>query len=402
MKITQPWQLQLELTTSNKQQATQTIRQHCNIMFYLTAAIFMASCLSNIIQASTLFTNEADHLLACRAAHAILARFDTATSVQDNTRATPSMSVAETDLVRLCIGGVTIHGRHSNRPLGATCGQVQEKSLCSKSKCEWNEPKAVCQSYHKLIGQVFQFRFLAEHIAYVQEQIWELEQFADGYLIYYSLLSHHEYSFLQSIIPVDFKVLVDLGCGLGRAGTYLYNKYNTDHKRMFIFVDSNLRANGDGGGSSIEHVIDGVVDDATKDDYNNLELTESFVRLNNVENYKILDFQKTTLVDGLDGIGSADVVLSMYSVGLHFDIKQHFQNIVDVLHHNSVVIFGVRTTPTYNYHSDLQQFQNFFDEVKLVQGPKHPFPQQDYLVLSKIKTQYMNNGMMRKKKQSEL
>ena len=75
---------------------------------------------------------------------------------------------------------------------------------------------------------------------------------------------------------------------------------------------------------------------------------------------------------------------------------------MDVLHHNSVVIFGVRTTPTYNYHSDLQQFQNFFDEVKLVQGPKHPFPQQDYLVLSKIKTQYMNNGMMRKKKQSEL
>lgn len=154
-----------------------------------------------------------------------------------------------------------------------------------------------------------------QHI--MTDQIYD----ARGNINYYYKLSELEYENIKEYVPNKINNVLDLGCGLGRVGTF-FNYKRQDPEIHYIFADST--DNKPSGGWN------------TKLFYNNLEETEEFIKNNGVVNYTIFDIRK----DNWESLPKIDLVLSMFSAGGHYPITDYIDILDSLLTENGCMIFG--------------------------------------------------------------
>lgn len=232
--------------------------------------------------------------------------------------------------------------------------------------------------------QPFRYAYLPEHLPYMHKQIWECK---DDIAVYSQL---SEFEFLQYVnyLPVSFLTpkhhnVLDLGCGLGRVACYLYHQYSKSNL-SFILADQT----GDCENSTGEYGKDEV--------YNDLSLTASFCKLNNLPRFTIWNTQLNDLLD-IPKIGNdseIDLVISCCAFGMHFPIAQILNDLIAISNPNVTMIFGTRNRAHYGYSSWTRNLKNYFQEVYFSEqeqvslgtpDAKRTFPQQDWLILKGLK-----------------
>lgn len=200
----------------------------------------------------------------------------------------------------------------------------------------------------------FRYTYGPEHISFMKEQIWEAQDNLDVY----SSLSAFEHEQLQTYIHHPKKVL-DLGCGLGRAAIYL-NAVFKDNDVQYVLADSTITY------ETSQEVY-------TDRPWNNMQLTESFCKLNGLSNFRTFDVKK----DDWQELTEIDFITSRCAVGMHFPIEDYMDHLLSVASKKCLMIFGVR-----DYLYSKTSFKDKFEEVIYLSQPrKHPFPHQDWLVL---------------------
>ncbi len=200
-----------------------------------------------------------------------------------------------------------------------------------------------------------------EHRYYMVQQVWE----ALHDLRVYSELSEFEHQQVWDVLPEAPANIMDLGCGMGRAGIRLAWHYqDVGHAPHVVFADST----GDSGISTRNTGAWGA-----DEVYNDLALTASFVVLNDVKDFRTFDTRK----DNWANLPVLDLVTSRCAFGMHQPLEPVMERLLAASARDVVMIFGVRDD-----HYDGRSFAHLFDEVQYRrQEPIPPFPRQDWLIL---------------------
>jgi SAM-dependent methyltransferase len=165
------------------------------------------------------------------------------------------------------------------------------------------------------------------HLPYMLEQVWEIEnEEGEKDFSLYSRLSLKEHQEIEEHVPAAPKVVLDFGCGLGRASIYLNKAYNNP-KILFILADREGYTDNSG------HF------NPEKDEYyNSFNLTRSFCKLNGLENFLLFDTEK----DDWDKLPRVDFITSRCSLGMHIPIERYIDRLCKVSSEDAVFIFGTR------------------------------------------------------------
>lgn len=208
---------------------------------------------------------------------------------------------------------------------------------------------------------IYKHKYNPEHLHYMKEQIWE----SKDDLSVYDRLSEFEYEQTKDYMkPPNHKIwsynVLDLGCGLGRFSIYL-NQIWKDKEVHYTLTDTTGDTENHGGWNLDEY-------------YNNLDLTYSFCKLNELENFEIIDTKKDKYLATLE----QDLIFSHCAFGMHYPIEDVMSKLLQVSSPEVTMIFGTRKRDLYTEDS----FKEFFHEVKfLKQEHIPPFPHQDWLIL---------------------
>src|SRR4029077_968586 len=165
------------------------------------------------------------------------------------------------------------------------------------------------------------------HIRYMKEQIWE----ARDDLEVYSKLSEFEYEQIKDYIDYP-KNIMDLGCGLGRVAVYL-NAVLKDPDMYYILADRHGDTTNTGGWDLNEF-------------YNDLNLTQSFCRLNGLLSFEVFD----TKLDNWNDIW-CDLIVSHCAFGMHFPIENIMSSLLEISSSDITMIFGTRNRGLYSEDS---------------------------------------------------
>lgn len=209
----------------------------------------------------------------------------------------------------------------------------------------------------------FSYRFSNDHLYYMKEQVFEARED----LTVYSRLSRYEHEQIKSFLPARPRNVMDLGCGLGRAGIYL--NATLKEPAHFIMADTTGDTPNEGIWDAKEHVV-----------YNNLSLTQSFCKMNGMEDFEIFDMFEDDWVT----LPKVDLIMSHCAVGVHFPIEGIMNKLLSISTQDVTMIFGLRTHKLYDGNS----FSDFFEKVTFIETPMPEgdatgFPWQDWLVLQK-------------------
>lgn len=204
---------------------------------------------------------------------------------------------------------------------------------------------------------MFKYKYKKEHIHYMKEQVFE----AKTNLRVYSALSELEHEQTKEFIGFP-RTVMDLGCGLGRAGIYLNHSLN-DNSIHFIMADST----GDTDNAGLWD-IPAV--------YNNLHLTKSFCETNGMQNFETFDVFR----DDWERLKDVDLIISHCSVGVHFPIEDVLENLLKISSKDCTMIFGLRKGLHYTSASFKDFFQTtvFIDTMPLADKR---LPWQNWLIL---------------------
>jgi len=148
--------------------------------------------------------------------------------------------------------------------------------------------------------------------------------------------------------------VLDLGCGLGRAGVYFDWLFDipAGHDAHYIFADSSVpRTRG--------KLRYGWNPDEW---YNSLALTGEFAALNGVASFETFDLRK----QNLRSLKDIDVVLSFLAVGFHFPIESYMAALLDILSKDCVLVFGIRQ---HRQKYTAKTFDDFFETCAIVELP---------------------------------
>lgn len=198
---------------------------------------------------------------------------------------------------------------------------------------------------------------------YMKEQVWECK----NDLAIYSLLSRFEHNQLVPVMPKAPKVVMDLGCGIGRAGIYL-NHVLANPDVHFIMADRHGDTPTNTG------------DWAAGEYYNNLEATAKFCDLNGLHNYQTFD--TSAKPSAWSKLPKVDYVMSRCAIGMHIPLEFVLPGLLRCMTPDVTVILGIRAPCPY----DEQSFTDVFEEVRLYRGERDGrFPYQDWLVLKGLK-----------------
>ena len=207
---------------------------------------------------------------------------------------------------------------------------------------------------------MFKYKYNADHLKYMKDQIWECRDNLDVY----STLSEFEHEQVKAFIPSQPKVIMDLGCGLGRASIYLNhilhaNDINNDIH--FILADTTGDTEITGAWNKEEF-------------YNRMDLTASFCTLNGLLNIGLFDTQRSDW----NNLSNIDYIMSRCAFGMHFPIESVIDKLLKISTPDITMIFGTRNRAVYSHES----FKSLFKEVIFIQEDKYdPYPQQDWLIL---------------------
>ncbi len=212
-----------------------------------------------------------------------------------------------------------------------------------------------------LADNVFTYKYNEDHHFFMEEQIWECK---NGMLDVYSRLSKFEHDQIKDHINHP-KVVLDIGCGIGRAGIYL-NVVFQDPGIHYIFADRTGHIGIKNWSSHGEAY------------YNDLDLTSSFAELNGVTNFRTFDTGK----DDWDSLPKIDFVTSRCAAGMHFPIEDIMPNLLKATVDECTMIFGIRKNQPMIKNYSAQSFTDLFEEVVFLQQEQEtPFPKQDWLIL---------------------
>jgi len=165
---------------------------------------------------------------------------------------------------------------------------------------------------------------------------------------YYEQLSQIQFDAIKKHIDNPKKIL-DLGCGLGRMSIYLnYMLKNPDIE--YILAD------GSCGDIPVKQKYGW---NPAGGFYNDLQLTEEFVKANGVYNYSILDLSKETICSLKD----VDMVMSFLSVGFHYPIEPYLKDLIKIANNDAIFVFGVRSGKY-----SIEFFKQYFSNVFLGEG----------------------------------
>lgn len=190
------------------------------------------------------------------------------------------------------------------------------------------------------------------------EQIWEAR---DNFSIYHDL-SYHEFSQIKMHVDIGRpKVVLELGCGLGRGSIFL-NHLLKDDSVQYILADRHGRTKNTG-----------AYNPKNDEYYNDLSLTEDFCRINGIKNIKTFDTEQ----DDWESIPKADFIFSLCSFGMHVSIHRYIDRIISASNPDSTAVFGVRGND-YGRHS----FADRYGVTQFHRGVVvNKFPQEDWLIL---------------------
>lgn len=203
----------------------------------------------------------------------------------------------------------------------------------------------------------YSYKYSKEHLWYMEEQVWECRDNLDVY----SDLSEYEYDQMNSFIPEHPRVIMDLGCGLGRAAIYL-NALFQDPTIHYILADTTGITSGRHGAWNEDQY------------YNSLDLTSDFCRLNGMTNFEVFDTKK----DSFNQLYDIDFIISLCAFGMHNPIEDVMPDLIHISTNDVTMIFGTRNRGIYSSTS----FDKLFKSVIFKQHDHTPpYPQQDWLVL---------------------
>lgn len=203
------------------------------------------------------------------------------------------------------------------------------------------------------------YKFEDSHIPWALEQVWEAKPQIDVY----SELSEFEHRQTVQFFPDKPKVIMDLGCGIGRSAIALNWHYN-DPDITYILADRQGKT---------ENL--GIFFPGEDEYYNDFEATKSFVELNGLTNYIIFDTEK----DDWSSLPKIDFVSSRCACGFHFPIDRYMDKLLPIASDNVTMIFGLNQ---YYRNFNKSEFGDLFKESRFVSGEvEAKFPFQNWLIL---------------------
>jgi len=131
-------------------------------------------------------------------------------------------------------------------------------------------------------------------------------------------------SYLKGLSP---KCVLDLGCGIGRIGVYLFKRYEWKNIRFVL-------ADGDSGKKQLHGIRTG-----RNDFYNSMNATREFCEANGMKNVELLDLEKQKWGD-MQSI--PDLVISFLAFGFHWPIDYCLNSIYPYIAESSLLLFGMR------------------------------------------------------------
>ena len=191
----------------------------------------------------------------------------------------------------------------------------------------------------------FKFKIPEEFRKFANLQI---TQTSTGDYSYYEELSQIQFDAIKKYIKNPKKIL-DLGCGLGRMSVYL-NWMLKDPEIEYILAD---------GSCNNVPIKQKYGWNPSGEFYNDLQLTEEFVKINGLSNYRILDLGDNSL----HLLEDIDIVMSLLSVGFHYPIEPYLEDLISIASNTSTFIFGVRSGKY-----DVEFFEQYFINVFLGEG----------------------------------
>jgi SAM-dependent methyltransferase len=198
------------------------------------------------------------------------------------------------------------------------------------------------------------------HLPWMQDQVWEMKE---GIHVYEEL-SDIEYEKIKSYLPVAPKVVMDIGCGLGRVGIHLNKMYDSPDI-LYIMADRHGKTRNSGHFNPPEDQY-----------YNDLDLTRDFCKLNGLTNIITFDTEK----DDWSTLPEVSLVVSEFALGFHVSIDRYMDRMYEKLATDGTMIFGISPWMTeYTRESFADKFQvAIYDR----HPDQKPFPAEDYLILS--------------------
>jgi SAM-dependent methyltransferase len=190
----------------------------------------------------------------------------------------------------------------------------------------------------------------------MKEQIWEARQD----LQVYSDLSVFEFEQIADHIGSP-KVVLEVGCGLGRGSIYL-NSLLKDDSVAFILADRTGMTTNTGA----------YAPDADEF-YNDLEQTAEFCAINGIKNLRTFDTEK----DDWATLPQADLIFSLCSFGMHVAIERYIDRLMAASKPDGTMIFGTRGPYSASSFSDR------FGDVTYLPGRdgQGRFPKENWLIL---------------------
>lgn len=128
------------------------------------------------------------------------------------------------------------------------------------------------------------------------------------------------------------KKALDIGCGLGRAGVYLFRQLSNPHETEFLFADGTGKLKKDG---------DPYHWNPSGGWYNDLAMTSRFASRNGMRNFRTINIIENELAKERE----IDLVISMLAVGFHYPIESYLQMLFGITSKECVFIFGIRDNP---------------------------------------------------------
>jgi SAM-dependent methyltransferase len=204
----------------------------------------------------------------------------------------------------------------------------------------------------------FKYKYLPEHRYFMAQQLWE----SSHDLTIYTRQSFHEFDEIQPFLPENPKVVMDLGCGLGRMGVFLSQAVYKDPEAFYLFADATGDVDQNTGNFGAGEI------------YNDLALTASFAELNGVKRFTVFNTLKENFRDIV--IGPFDLIISVCSFGVHVPIDPYLEDLITLLAPGGTMIFGVRE------HYDEGSFNGRFREHHFRRVPQEAqYAHQNWLVL---------------------
>lgn len=194
----------------------------------------------------------------------------------------------------------------------------------------------------------------------MEEQVWEMKE--DKHFVY-DKLSQVEYEKMKDYLPAAPKVIMDIGCGLGRVAIHLNSVYR-DPKALYILADRDGRTSNRGEWCPGEDEY-----------YNDFGLMQSFCEINGLKNIRPFDTEK----GDWNSLPPVDLIISQFSFGFHVSIDRYMDRIHKVLAPGGTAMFGAAA---WHQNYNEKSFSHLFSSV--VYNRHHyqpPLPAEDWLIL---------------------